>query len=124
MHDNKDCYLMSVVVYNNVTNKGVPVAFFVNSIESGSTISKWLEWLKSTFNLNVNKIMIDCSATEQMAIRHVFGNSVQILLCHWHIREAWDGHIRNVTASISYVSCINTNYYSLIILKSNTVENL
>ncbi|KAL0085992.1 hypothetical protein F4703DRAFT_1709915, partial [Phycomyces blakesleeanus] len=31
--DNKDYYLMSVVVYNPVTNKGVPVAFFVISIE-------------------------------------------------------------------------------------------
>lgn len=100
MHENKDCYLMSVVVYNNVTNKGVPVTFFVNSIESSPTISKWLEWLKSTLNLNVKRMMIDCSPTEQMAIRQVFGNSVKILLCHWHIRKAWDDHIRKIMTDL------------------------
>ncbi|KAL9536645.1 hypothetical protein MBANPS3_012486 [Mucor bainieri] len=35
--------------------------------------------------------MIDCSATEITAIKNVFGNDdVSILLCHWHIKRAWE----------------------------------
>lgn len=70
-------------------------------------------------------MMIDCSPTEQMAIRQVFGNSVQILLCHWHIRKAWDDHIRKVmTALNSYFYRIYTNYYSHIVLKFYTAEGV
>ncbi|CEP08726.1 hypothetical protein, partial, partial [Parasitella parasitica] len=37
--------------------------------------------------------MIDCSPTEIAAIKEVFP-SVDILLCHWHIKRAWEAHIR------------------------------
>jgi hypothetical protein len=38
--------------------------------------------------------MIDCSATEVAAIKNVFKNEVQVLLCHWHIKRAWETHIK------------------------------
>lgn len=39
--------------------------------------------------------MIDCSATEIRAIKEVFGeNDIDILLCHWHIKRAWETHIK------------------------------
>ncbi|KAG1141339.1 hypothetical protein G6F36_015709 [Rhizopus arrhizus] len=38
--------------------------------------------------------MIDCSPTEIGAIRSVFGDAVQVLLCHWHIKRAWETHIK------------------------------
>ncbi|OAD75522.1 hypothetical protein PHYBLDRAFT_143775 [Phycomyces blakesleeanus NRRL 1555(-)] len=103
--DNKDCYLMSVAVYNPVTNKGVPVAFFVISIECSYIIARWLNWLKDTNSLKVKQIMIDCSSIEQKAIRDTFGPSVQILLCHWHIKCAWESHVKKVT--ISNAHCKN-----------------
>ncbi|SAL97502.1 hypothetical protein [Absidia glauca] len=38
--------------------------------------------------------LIDCSTTEIYAILEVFGDTVDILLCHWHIKRAWDSHIK------------------------------
>ncbi|CEI92910.1 hypothetical protein RMCBS344292_07157 [Rhizopus microsporus] len=38
--------------------------------------------------------MIDCSSAKTVAIRGVFEGSVQILLCHWHIKRAWETHIK------------------------------
>ncbi len=37
--------------------------------------------------------MVDCSPTEIAAIKEVFAN-VDILLCHWHMKCAWETHIK------------------------------
>ncbi|OAD65555.1 hypothetical protein PHYBLDRAFT_64623 [Phycomyces blakesleeanus NRRL 1555(-)] len=105
--NNKDCYLMSVVVYNPVTNKGVPVAFFVISIECSYTIARWLNWLKDTNSLKVKRIMIDCSPIEQKAIWDTFGPSVQILLCHWHIKRVLESHVKKVTIPNAHLETKN-----------------
>lgn len=64
---------------------------------------KWMNWVKQAAPINVKRIMIDCSATEIEAIDQVFGGSVSTLLCHWHIRRAWEKHLRT---DVSY-----KNYY-------------
>ncbi|RCH85252.1 hypothetical protein CU097_000999, partial [Rhizopus azygosporus] len=46
--------------------------------------------------------MIDCSSTETGAIRDVFEDSVQVLLCHWHIWRAWDSKLKAVTLKCLY----------------------
>ncbi|KAL9540247.1 hypothetical protein MBANPS3_009795 [Mucor bainieri] len=39
--------------------------------------------------------MINCSATEVAAIKKVFENDdVSILLCHWHIKRAWEVNLK------------------------------
>ncbi|KAG2229138.1 hypothetical protein INT48_008090 [Thamnidium elegans] len=38
--------------------------------------------------------MIDCSPTEISAIKQVFRDEVHILLYHWHIKRAWEKHIK------------------------------
>ncbi|KAL0080601.1 hypothetical protein F4703DRAFT_1931587 [Phycomyces blakesleeanus] len=78
--DNKDCYLMSVVVYNP---------------------------LKDTNSLKVKRIMIDCSLIEQKAIWDIFGSSVQILLCYWYIKHAWESHIKKVTIPNTHLETKN-----------------
>ena len=45
-------------------------------------------------NLNVKRIMVDCSPTEIRAIKDAFVDEVEILLCHWHIKRAWETHIK------------------------------
>jgi hypothetical protein len=39
--------------------------------------------------------MIDCSKAEIGAIRETFGNDVSVLLCHWHIKRAWEKKIKS-----------------------------
>ncbi|KAI8889599.1 hypothetical protein K501DRAFT_315026 [Backusella circina FSU 941] len=58
------------------------------------TIVQWLTWIKEKRHLNVKRIMVDCSATEIGAIKSVFGNQVNVLLCHWHIWRAWEKNMK------------------------------
>jgi hypothetical protein len=75
----------------------------LTSNETIPNLVKWFTYIKSVANLNVQRIMIDCSTTEIGAIREVFGDGIDILLCHWHIKRAWDTHIkRDVRSSTVY----------------------
>ncbi|OAD68279.1 hypothetical protein PHYBLDRAFT_173285 [Phycomyces blakesleeanus NRRL 1555(-)] len=38
--------------------------------------------------------MIDCSPIEIGALEEVFGGSVDTLLCHWHIKRAWEVNVK------------------------------
>jgi hypothetical protein len=73
----------------------VPVYFFVTDAEKTTVLAQWLDWVKqSAPSLSVKRIMIDCSATEIAAIKCTFGDDVQILLCHWHIKRSWKTHLK------------------------------
>ncbi|KAG1046890.1 hypothetical protein G6F43_010640 [Rhizopus delemar] len=74
----ENSYLFTIVVRSPITNKGVPVCFFITDREVLSTLEQWLTWLKSTFTLKLKKIMIDCSPTEIGAIRSVFGDANKV----------------------------------------------
>ena len=63
----------------------------ITDAERTPIISEWLNWVVRTVSVHkVQRIMIDCSPTEIAAIKATFGNGVDILLCHWHIRRAWE----------------------------------
>ncbi|KAI8049393.1 hypothetical protein BDF21DRAFT_404704 [Thamnidium elegans] len=47
--------------------------------------------------------MIDCSPTEISAIKQVFRDEVHILLYHWHIKRAWEKHIKTYLTLIFYL---------------------
>lgn len=67
----------------------------VTDMEIMPTLIEWLTWLKNLkAELRLKRIMIDCSATEIGAIRSVFGDEVDILLCHWHVWRAWDKNMK------------------------------
>lgn len=89
-----DCYLYTIVVRNNVTNKGVPVCFFITNREVTPVLVKWLEWVKNCASVKPKRIMIDCSATEMEALRLAFEGQVDILFCHWHIKRDWEKHLK------------------------------
>lgn len=86
--------MYTIVVRNKVTNKGVPVCFFVTNREVTAVLVKWLEWVKESADISPKRVMIDCSATEIQALRQVFSVNIDILLCHWHIKRAWEKHIK------------------------------
>ena len=86
--------MFTIVVRNKTTNKGVPVCFFITNREVVPVLVKWMNWVKQAASVNVKRIMIDCSATEIEAINQAFGGSVDTLLCHWHIKRAWEKHLR------------------------------
>ncbi|KAG2215070.1 hypothetical protein INT45_014325 [Circinella minor] len=90
-----------LMVASDITNKGCPVAFFITNSESSFTISCWLSWLKFECGFYPKRIMIDCSVTEMDAILSMFGTKVQVLVCHWHIRRAWEKKVKEIKSSIS-----------------------
>ncbi|SAM02423.1 hypothetical protein [Absidia glauca] len=83
------------LVVNPSTRRGVPVCFFITNAEVTTVLTEWLIWLKQC-SLNVKRIMIDCSAMEMGAIRNAFGGECAILLCHWHIKRAWDTNLKKL----------------------------
>lgn len=110
-----DAFLFTIVVTSPVTRKGVPVCFFITDAEKTPILSQWLFWVKQTVSaLSVKRIMIDCSATEIAAIREAFGDSVDILLCHWHIKRAWETHIKRDVSNLGYI-CTSRRYTKLIL---------
>ena len=94
----KDSYLYTIIIRSPVTNRGVPVCQFITDREVIPTLSSWLNWLKTNFILKVKRIMIECSPTEIAAINEVFGDNVSILLCHWHIKRAWETHLKKLVS--------------------------
>ena len=95
-NNNDDAYLFTIVVRSDITNKGVPVCFFITDAEKQTVLVEWLKWIITVVgDLSVKKIMIDCSATEISALKEVFQNNVSILLCHWHIKRAWEKKNQN-----------------------------
>lgn len=91
---NPNCYLYTIVVRNKITNKGVPVCFLITNREVTPILAKWLNWIKKNTNVNPQRIVIDCSTTEIEALRQAFSGQVDILLCHWHIKRAWEKHLK------------------------------
>ncbi|KAI9246546.1 hypothetical protein EDC94DRAFT_529522 [Helicostylum pulchrum] len=43
LNPKEDCYLFTIIVRNKMTNKGVPVCFFVTNREFTNVIADWLE---------------------------------------------------------------------------------
>ena len=68
---------------------------FITDVEKQPILVQWLKWLLYVPGpLPVEKIMIDCSQTKIAALREVFGESISILLCHWHIKRAWENQLK------------------------------
>lgn len=89
----RDSYLFTIVIKNKVTMKGVPVCFCITDKEVTNILVEWFMWIKESCNLNVKRIMIDCSQTEISAITQAFPE-VNISLCHWHLKRAWENNIK------------------------------
>ncbi|KAI7890277.1 uncharacterized protein EV154DRAFT_512053 [Mucor mucedo] len=89
------CELVTIMV-RNATNRGIPVAWFTTSIVSDFALIKCLSWLRDNNDLQVKKIMIDGSPTENLAIKNVFGDSVGISVCNWHIEKTWGSQIEQL----------------------------
>jgi hypothetical protein len=87
------CYLYTLVARCHATGKGAPLAWMITNTDSQYPIASWLKWLHESHGFNPKQIMIDNSDTEMAAITSAFGDSVQILICHWHILRAWKKNI-------------------------------
>jgi hypothetical protein len=65
----------------------------ITNAETQYPIQFWLQWLHDSFGFRPRHFMIDNSDAEIAGIRSVFGETVPILLCHWHILKNWKKNI-------------------------------
>jgi hypothetical protein len=89
----KRCYLYTLVARCSATGKGAPLAWMITNTETQYPIQYWLQWLHEDHGFSPQQFMIDNSDAEIAGIRSVFGGSVRILLCHWHIIKNWKKNI-------------------------------
>ncbi|KAI9478922.1 hypothetical protein BDB00DRAFT_186732 [Zychaea mexicana] len=57
--------------------------------DSQYPVEFWLKWLKQDVHYQPRCIMIDNSDTEMAGIWSAYGDDVQVMICHWHIKGAW-----------------------------------
>ena len=100
---NKDCYLYTIVARCRTTGKGKPLAWMITNSQAQYPILFWLKWSKDEHGFVPERVMIDDSDTEIIAINKAynsvndetstFTNTVMILICQWHILKAWKKNI-------------------------------
>lgn len=82
----------------------------ITNSETTVSVASWFEWLKSVINFVPKSIMIDCSPVEINAINQVYGDVVQVLLCHWHIKRAWEKHIKKMVSEFGFILYMKRYY--------------
>ncbi|KAI8878131.1 hypothetical protein K501DRAFT_297834 [Backusella circina FSU 941] len=92
------------VVRGPITNRCVPVCQFITDYEMIPTLYACL----------------NCP-TEIVPNREVFGDTVNILLYHWHIKRAWDTHLKKLVKVAVMQKAVRTSLNSMIY--SNSPES-
>lgn len=85
-----DDILYSIVVRDELIDRGHPVAYMITNDHSLGPVTQWLNYLKTNgLVVNPEQITIDCSDTETTAIRNIFP-SCDIQYCLFHVSQAWN----------------------------------
>jgi hypothetical protein len=66
----------------------------ITNSENQFAIQFWLQWLKDEHGFYPRQFMVDNSNTEIAGIRAAFGESMTILLCHWHVLKGWKANVK------------------------------
>lgn len=83
------CPLFSLVAKHHASGMGVPLAFPICSSEEHQPLQAFLSWTTTVSNYKPAAVMIDCSATEALAIEKAWPTA-KIRYCRWHLfRSVW-----------------------------------
>ena len=77
-----------------------------------------MKWLRQEAGFRPNTVMIDCSATEALAINLSFPDiKVHILYCYWHLWQAWEKNIKDKVSFVHFFFQYFTIIYWLFALR-------
>ena len=79
----------------------------ITNLETMVSVATWFEWLNNVVNFVPKSIIINCSTVEINAIYEVYGNAVQVLLCHWGIKRAWEKNITKYVSEHTFITVSN-----------------
>ena len=101
---------------------GLPGAWVITSDERTETIAYCLKSIRESLRASrpesargewtPNAFIVDCALSELAAVRQVFGESVAIFWCHWHVMQAMKKRAMNVTKK--YREKIMRDVFSLV----------
>ncbi|KAG0371733.1 hypothetical protein BGX24_001263, partial [Mortierella sp. AD032] len=89
--DNADLY--TVIVQDQHTLRGIPVAFLLTEDKTTEPLQDWLIALEAHAGISFRYITTDDSKVEYKAIKYGFGDRVRIHLCLWHVAREWSTQI-------------------------------
>jgi hypothetical protein len=91
------CISIAVVINTSDGSKrGIPVLRFVTSDLSARAIEHLLQWVRNEIQGEPAEVLIDNDQKEKRAIRNVFGDKTAILLCWFHVLQAWERWLKKV----------------------------
>ncbi|CAG8630579.1 5252_t:CDS:2 [Ambispora gerdemannii] len=97
----RDMYLSYIDIYNIVNDEMKGVIFLGNKKEEYAIKNQNQEWKPHTF-------LTDCDNAQQNAIRTVYPGAT-ILLCQWHIKNAWQKNKGKIKADSNHFAAQEKN---------------
>ena len=83
-------------------------------------VELWLKWIGGEMRFQPQTIMIDNSDTEMAGIRSAYGESVQVLICHWHIKRAWS---KNLAKKVYIRPGVSTNSHEVKLIRDGVFNS-
>jgi len=114
--------LFTLVVRHDSAGMGLPGAWVITSDERTETIAYCLKSIRESLRASrpentrgewtPDAFIVDCALSELAAVRQVFGESVAIFWCHWHVMQAMKK--RALRVSKKYREKIHRDVFSLV----------
>ncbi|CAG8639658.1 3710_t:CDS:2 [Ambispora gerdemannii] len=103
--------------YDNEGRQNVPVTHLISEKKAGDTLIFWLEAIKNqNQEWKPHTFLTDCDDAQQNAIRTVYLGAT-ILLCQWHIKNAWQKNKGKIKADGNYFAAQEKNKNNSNIIK-------
>ena len=88
--------------------------------DSQYPVEFWLKWIKEETRFQPQTIMIDNSNIEMAEIRSAYGESVQVLIWHWHIKRAW---CKNLAKKVCVCPGVSTNSHEVKLIRDGVFNS-
>lgn len=94
--------LFTLLVRDNDGGQGVPIAHLISEKKAKNTLVYWLEAIKEqNKEWQSHTFLTDCDYAQQSAINVVYPEAT-ILLCQWHVKNAWQKNKNKINGDSKY----------------------
>ena len=90
--------MYTIVTQHQETWRGFPIAYLITNSQASSVLTTWLKMLSGQ-GLKPASVTIDCSLTEDKALKNAWGTGLSIRYCAWHVSRAWTSKISLIKTS-------------------------
>lgn len=87
-------YLFTILVKDQKTGRGAPVAFMLSNSGRSRVIADFLRKVRAFTSFEPRQAVIDCDQAETAALRAVWGADFPIMYCRFHVEKAFKDHLK------------------------------